>query len=179
MILIYSGIFSILITWSLVVAPSIIGGIKSDHKTIFQVTVKKKYLYIISAGLVTGAVFQLLFLINLTNKFRLSITSPGVILYFSTIISTLFVVMFPYFKHKNVHTWLVVYYFIAIPISLILIGFQVKTANYVLFLASMATPLLYFLGEIFFAKKYQRGNALTEIWAFSLLSIWTLLMTFL
>lgn len=179
MFFMYSGVLSVIVVWAFVVTPAIMERIDVKSKTISRTTFKKSNLLIINYGLRSGALLQLCFLIHLARKFHLSFLSPAVLLYFSTIIASLIVSFTPIQQNKTKHQHVAYYYFYVIPISLIIFGFSIKTIHYQLFLASIIIPLLYLIVMFLITKRFKKENALSEILAFSLLSIWTILVTFL
>jgi len=174
----YSGVISIIITWLFVVRPAFAAGVKSKYKTISHMTGEKKYLHIINGGLIFGAMMQLLFIRYLMVQYHLALLSIGVILYISTITATLLTTIFPFRKFEKIHTHVVKYYFITIPLAILFIGLQLRPSFSKLFLVSMLVPALYLIAELSVFEEYKKDNALMEMWAFYLLSVWTLIMTF-
>jgi len=162
-----------------VVAPAVNFGINCKSDNITSATTKSSPVRkIIGFGPITGAIFQALSLSYLIKKFSLDVYDFGSLLYLSANLATVFVAFFNYHKHPKIHDALAKYYFFACPLSLLFIGISAKINNYYPLLISVIAPILYFVGQLLLYKKYRRGNALMEVWAFSILSIWTLIMTF-
>lgn len=171
-----SGILAILIAWLFVVFPALKYGINPTKQTITSATslskVVKRY---ITFGLIVGSFFQGLFIFYIIEKFQIPLFSIGNILYLTTNIATIFVALYNFDKHPKFHTFFALYYFIMCPISLILISLSVIQSYYYIFIFSLAIVLMYTIGESLIYKKF-KGCAYLEIWAFFMLSIWTIVM---
>ena len=168
-----------IVAWIFVVLPAIFTGIDVKSKTISRTTKNKRNLFVINFGLRIGALFQFLFLIYLIGKFNLSYLSLTVVLYFSTIVATLVVSFTPIYKNTKLHQRSAYYYFSTIPIFLILFGLSIKDTYNPLSKISILIAALYLIGMLLINIKIKKENALSEIWAFLMLSIWTIIITFI
>ncbi len=174
----YSGMVAILICFACLVAPTVV--LRTNHKseTITQSTLRNsRARKVVYYGLIVGAFFQALFLGFLQKHFSMPLFSIGPLLYLSTSVATILSAL-SYGKYPNVHYGVGVYYFIFCPVSVFLISYSVEPNYPTLFLFSLATSLLYALGQLGILVKYRRGNAFMEIWAFFVLAVWTSVMTF-
>ena len=163
--------------WFFVVSPSIFAGIDSKKQTITHATNNKRLKVIICFGLIIGGFFQLLFSYYLLQRFGLNYLNIGILLYASTAITSVLVAIYSEQRHPKIHKYLVEYYFLTNPVSLLLIG--LSTGNLLLQVASVIIPTTYFIGILHLHKKYKTKNALMEKWAFATMSVWTVLVTFL
>ncbi|KKS95065.1 MAG: hypothetical protein UV71_C0013G0015 [Microgenomates group bacterium GW2011_GWC1_43_13] len=177
MLLNYSGIISILLVWPLVVFLSLLKGLKYRSKTISQITGIKRNLYIINSGLILGSIFQVLFLYFLSKKFPVENMSIFIFIYLTTILAAILTAIFPYYKYLGIHTFVVKYFFIVNPLSLIIFGYLIRNTNIYLSLISIIIPLIYYLGIFGILKAYKGINAIIQIWEFSLLSLWIILIS--
>lgn len=167
--------------WIFVVFPALHFGIDIRKETISSATFKDDGVNtIIGFGLVAGALSQIVFLSYIVQKFFINYISVGCILYLTANLATILVAFFTYKKHPLIHKLLTRYYFFIMPTSLIFIGSYIKnTGGYVLFFFSLLVLILYSIGQLFLFKKYRGSNSLMEFWAFGILSIWTLVITFI
>ena len=92
--------------------------------------------------------------------------------------ATILVAIFTEEKYPRIHFGLVLYYFITCPISLLFIGLSINSVNNFPLIISVAAPIIYFVGQAVLWSKYRFGNAIIELWAFLVLSLWTMVMTF-
>lgn len=179
MLIKYSGAISMFVAWIFIVIPTLAGRLDHKLETISRITHRKIYLYTVNTGLITGAILQLVFLLFLINKFNLSRLSPFAVAYFSTVVATILVVVFPHHKQKVKHTIAVRYYFVVIPISLMLFSLSLTNTHKFLSLVSNLISTSYAGGVLYIIKKYGIKNSLIEMWAFLQLSIWTIMVTYL
>lgn len=166
----YSGLFSILTTLLLVILPSLKSGLDQKHFTISQAYKNKSIGIIISLGLIIGTVFQVFFLQYL--NFKLNPHFIFNLLYLSTNLATIGVALISEKQNYRLHELLVHYYFLLHPLSLFGITFQ---SNFQL--SSLLFLILYYLGLLLIIKKYGQ-NAILEIWCFTILALWVILLTF-
>ncbi|MCA9377237.1 hypothetical protein H6763_00290 [Candidatus Nomurabacteria bacterium] len=172
-----SGLVAVIIAWVFVVTPAICSGIDPKRQTITNATKKSKRVsFIISFGLVFSAIFQSIFALYLIDRFDLSFSNIGILVYLSTNIATMFLAFFHIERHPKLHIFFAIYYFIVSPISYGLIGSSISGSSNHLFELSILMILLYGFGELVLLYKY-RGGALAEIWPILLLSIWTMVFT--
>jgi hypothetical protein len=177
MLLKYSGLLAIFFAWIFIVTPSIFAGIDSKKQTITYATNNNKLKLIISFGLIVGGLFQLVFSIFLLQKFNLNFFNIGILIYASTAIVSILVAIFSEQSFPNIHKYLVQYYFLTNPLSIMLIGLSI---NYIpLKLVSLLVPVAYYLGLYYLHNKDKTKNARMEKWAFATMSIWTVVVTFL
>ncbi len=176
----FSGVMAIFIAWFFVVAPALKFGINSKFETITVSTTKSQSVKkLIGCGLIVGAVFQSLFLFYVARKFSISLFDFGSLLYLSANLATVLVAFFTHSRCPKIHSIMVLYYFITLPVSLLFIGISAEPNSRYLLLVSVFAPTLYFAGQVLLFKKYKNYNALMEFWAFFVLSIWTLAATFI
>ena len=161
--------------WFFIVSPSIFAGIDSKKQTITFVTNNKKLKIFINFGLITGGIFQLLFSYYLLQKFMLNYLNIGILLYTSTAATSVLVAIFSEQSYPKIHKLLAVYYFLANPLSMMLIG--LSTNNLTLITISLCIPIAYYLGLLYLHNKHKTKNALMEKWAFVSMSIWTVVIT--
>jgi hypothetical protein len=172
----FSGILAMFFAWLFVVTPAIRSGIDSKSQTITSATKKTKVRRIVSAGLIIGTVFQIVFLVYLTKRFQLHFFDTGCLMYLSTNIATLLVALFTEQRHSKLHGFFAMYYFIVNPFSLILICLPLINSYFYLFVFSVFIVLLSFSGSWWLLKKYGK-TAVLEQWIFLTLSIWTIVLT--
>jgi hypothetical protein len=175
----FSGVIAILIAWIFVVFPAFKSGIKLKTDTITTSTSDKYTNAIISIGLILGALFQAWFLIYLQRIFRFNAISIGSVLYLTANLATILVALFTEKRNKLIHQLLVTYYFFACPLSLLFIGLSLEGHHNYLADTSFLIPIMYFFGQFLLWRKFKKPNTLMQMWAFVILSIWTLAMTFL
>jgi hypothetical protein len=171
----YSGILAIVFAWGFVTFPALIS-IDSKKYTISEATKKKTSRIVIGFGLVIGAFLQFLFLLYITEKFTLSSYDIGHFLYLLTNIATVLVAIFTIQKATQIHTFLVCFYFICHPVALVLVG--LSTHDSIIKLISTLLMVLYCVGNFILWNRYRKQNAYMEQWAFLILSIWVLYITF-
>lgn len=175
----FSGIFATLVAWGLLVVPAVRSGMKVRSETITTAADSNHVVrFFVDFGLILGSILQALFLLFVIKTYHIGIFSVGSLGYLSTNLTTVLLTFFPHSKHTTVHNILTRYYFIANPIFLLLIGADLNTNNTLPLTVSIATAVLYFLGQTALYIKYQKGNFLMECWGFLMLSIWTTVMTF-
>lgn len=175
-----SGIIAIIIAWFFVVTPALKFGINSKSDTITTSTNKNSvHKKIISFGLVVGAVFQTMFAVYLIRRFSIPLLSPGIIMYLSANVATICVAIFTEKKYPKTHKIMARYYFIVCPLSFLFIGLSLKSTDIYPKMISIITPIVYFVKQSVLWKKYKTDNALMEFWAFIILSLWTIVMTFI
>jgi hypothetical protein len=173
----YSGLLASLVAWLFVVRPAMRHGIDGKRQTITTATVENKnVLKTVSFGLTIGAFLQGLFLFYIIQRFDLPVFGIGSILYLTANIATILVAIFHYEKHPKLHETFADYYFIVSPLSLAFIGFTAMKNGVHLFTISVLVVILYFIGSWRILKKFGK-NAMIEMWAFAMLSIWTLIFT--
>lgn len=172
-----SGVFAILIAWLIVVLPALRYGIDLRRQTITSATcLDKRVSRIITSGLIVGAISQGIFTFYIVDYFQIPMLRIGNITYLTTNIATILASIFHFNRHPKVHSIFVSYYFIFCPLSIGLIGFYVLDTHNFLTLLSMIILSLYVIGELLLLKKF-KSSAYLEIYAFILLSIWTLAFT--
>jgi len=170
----YSGILAIIVAWLFVAGPTFT--INGKKNTISEATKKYSSKIIISIGLVFGSFLQFLFLLYLNAKFGLNSYSVGSLLYILTNIATVLVAVFTIQKNPRMHTFLVRFYFIVHPISLFILGVSIR----IILVQTISSLLIvsYAIGAMFVWQRYKKQNAYMEEWAFLILSLWVLFMTF-
>lgn len=169
-----SGIISILITWLFVVAPAVRAGIDNKRQTISSATKKREVAIPVNFGLVIGTFFQILFLSYLHKRFELGYFNFGSILFLTTNLATIMVVLLPEHKYFKAHSFFVKYYFVFNPISLLYISYLAN--NVLLFAVAIASVILYFSGIIKIIME-EGVCARVEQWAFLTLSVLMVFMT--
>lgn len=176
----FSGILATLVAWLFVVAPAIAYGIDSKNEPITAAVVKnRKVMMIVSFGLIVGAFLQGFFLFYLIQRFGLPLFGIGSFLYLTSNIATILVAIFHFDKHPKIHQTFAEYYFVVSPLSLAFIGFTAIKNGAHLFIFSLIIVLLYFAGSGIVIKKLGSQNAWLEMWAFIMLSVWTIVFTVL
>lgn len=163
--------------WVFVVTPSSMGKVLRGKQTISFATKNKAKRRLIYFGLMAGAISQIAFLYYLVQRFSIKLPNLGVFIYLSTNISTLLIPFFNMWKSK-IHEALVFYYFAANPLSLLLIGLTIRSQFPTLFIISLLVFLAYFIIVVRLIVIHKMRSASMERWAFLMLSIWTLFMTF-
>lgn len=174
----YFGLVAVFIVWVFVISPAVMAKINLKKDTITSATYNKKYSSLINLGLLLGGVSQIIFSIYLAQKFKISVFNPGVIFYISTAVATILVSIFSENKFMRLHILLVKYFFVIHPLSIFLLGVLGESNTFVNAIC-LIVPLLYFGGIIMGLKLNNKLNAISEIWAFAVLSVWSLMITFL
>lgn len=170
-----SGIIAIVVTWMLVVAPAVRTGMDGSRQSISSTTCDVAVGRTVSLGLIVGTVFQVIFLFHLSRKFGFGLWSPGAVLFLSTCVSSFLVAFVPEHRYAILHNILVKYYFVAHPVSLLLISGYPGIPWLSAF--TIADTLLYYLGTGWILMRYGIC-AHAENWAFLMLSAWTIAATF-
>lgn len=121
---------------------------------------------------------QALFIFYVCDKFMLDRWNFGSVLYLTANLATVFVGVVYYEKYPRMHNFFTRYYFFAMPLALLLIGFMLGDAHRAIFVVTVTLVIAYSLGQAGLFKKYRIGNALMEGWGFVILTLWTLMTTF-
>ena len=122
---------------------------------------------------------QALFILYLSDKLLLVRWNLGTILYLSSNVATVFVALVFYEKYPKLHTFLTRYYFFALPLALLVIGLMLRSQYPTFYMFTILILVFYAVGQFVLYRKYRTGNVLMEGWGFVILTIWTLLMTFI
>lgn len=179
-LLLFSGISSILITWSLVVFPVLRKGIEIKQQTISRIASQNnRVLTTVSIGLFLGGISQLLFAIQVLSKLEISLNSLLSVIYLSTCLITFLVVIFPEHKNPQVHTFLVRYYFFTVPLYIFLFGIRILEANALISYLSFLLVILYLVLNAVVIQRLKKATIISEIISFIIISSWIILMTVL
>lgn len=176
----FSGIIAMVIGWFFVFTPALKFGINNKIDTISSSTTKSEPVRIvISCGIAIGSMFQLMFLFYLLRRFSIQLYNLGSILFLTSFIATFSVAFFTLSKYPKIHYVMALYCFLVGPFSLLFIGVSAKSSSQYPLLVSVVAPIAYFLGQAFLWKKYRLTNALMELWGLVILTIWTVIMSFI
>lgn len=103
----------------------------------------------------------------------------GTILYLSSNMATILVALVFYEKHPKLHAFLTRYYFFALPLALLAIGSMLKNQYPPFYVFTILILVFYAVGQFVLFRKYRTGNVLMEGWGFIILTVWTLVATFI
>lgn len=176
-ILKYSGIMSVIITWILVVLPVVRKNNDIYGQSISSASSSNNTVRIVSIGLILRALFQAMFLVYLSQIEEVQVSSLSILVYFTTILATITTALFPLTRNPKIHNLAVKYFFVVYPITMVLIGLEMQNFNQLLTYLSILLTVCYFVGMIVIFKKFGLSNALAEIWAFFVISIWIVCLT--
>jgi hypothetical protein len=177
-ILLFSGIVSIILTWTFVVFPVLRIGINVKKQTISEIASQNKsVLTRVSIGLLLGGVFQLLFAIHLLSKLEVPLYSFSTFIYLSTCLITFLVVIFPEHKSPKIHTYLVRYYFFTVPLYVFLIAIRIIGTNTFISYLCFLLVALYLVLNTVVIQRLQKATIISEVTSFLIISLWIILMT--
>ena len=179
----YSGLMAIVIVWlSIILFPIFYLPVKIKEETLSKAISKNRNATkVLSFGLFISGILSIVFLKYLTDRFDLLIAMPTSILYISMGFVTILAAFFNPLKYKKIHLSIATYYFWISPLMMLTFGTTLShTYEKIASIASYFCFLLYTMGAIsimFWTKKIK--NTQLEIWAFLILLIWVLIMTFI
>lgn len=173
----YSGIMSVIITWILVVLPVVRKNNDIYGQSISSASSSNNVVRKVSIGLIIGALLQTIFIVYFSQVDEVEVSPLSIVVYFSTILATITTALFPLTRNPKIHNLAVKYFFVVYPIAMILIGLDISSTNLLFTYFSIFISLAYFLGMFVIHKKFGLSNALAEIWAFFVISIWVVNLT--
>ena len=179
----YSGLMAIVTVWlSIILFPIFYLPVKIKDETLSKAISKNRSaVKVLSFGLFISGILSIVFLKYLIGRFGLLISMPTVILYISMSFVTILAAFFNPIKYKKTHLLIATYYFWISPLMMLTFGTTLSHAyEKIASMASYSCFLLYTIGAIsimFWTKKIK--NTQLEIWAFFILLIWVLIMTFI
>ncbi|MFA5996571.1 MAG: hypothetical protein WC790_02525 [Candidatus Paceibacterota bacterium] len=174
---------AIITVWlSIILYPYFYLPIKIKDETLSNAISKNRnFTKVLSLGLFISGALSAVFSNYLISRFSLLITMPTIILYISMSFVTILAAFFNPSKYKKIHLSIATYYFWISPLMMLTFGATLAhTPEKIAFIASYFCFLLYIIGVtaiMFWTKKVK--NTLLEIWAFFILLIWVLIMTFI
>lgn len=169
-----SGFIAIVITWILIIIPSLYTGVDLRQQTITEILPTNRWLHrSVTIGLHIGSIFQLLFYLHIVYVFELGIFTFSSFCYITASLAAFLITFFPESKHRAIHNLFGRYYFVVMPVAMIAISRQIQptytgilvlTTTLIIILITITGYLLY---------RFRRESAAIEIVIFSVLSIWT------
>jgi len=176
----FSGVIGMLIVWIILVGyPFFHRDLGYLKETISALGEKKRNVFIaITFALLTGNIFQLIFLSYIQNKYVISSDSYGSILYLGMCLASFFAAIFVPKHNPKLHLLAAACYFVIVPITMLAVGWGTISYGTLIFYVSVVLSIMYALVSLFILTKHGKTNAMLEIFCFFTVSVWALFLTF-